>query len=159
MYFIIFYICICIILTSWCITGGPAGGHPDGGHCASHQAEQVQEANQVRDAVIGQDWSRNLNSGLWLVNTIHVTLILTSDWSTQLMWPLISHQRGILWCFLPDTGRVRSQRTWCVPAMMRGFWMLVRVKYSYFTTRRLYQKITVNWLCEHLASIACDCRR
>ena len=33
--------------------------------------------------VIGQYWSRDLNTGLWLVNTGHVTSILASDWSIQ----------------------------------------------------------------------------
>ena len=30
--------------------------------------------------LIGQRWSRDLNTGLWLVNTDHVTSILASDW-------------------------------------------------------------------------------
>ena len=31
--------------------------------------------------------SRDLNTGLWLVHTDHVTWILTSDWSRQVTWP------------------------------------------------------------------------
>ena len=37
--------------------------------------------------MIGQDWSRDQNNGLWLVNTDHVTRVLASDWSKLITWP------------------------------------------------------------------------
>ena len=36
---------------------------------------------------IGPNWSRDLNTDLWLVQTDHVTLILTCDWSILITWP------------------------------------------------------------------------
>ena len=48
--------------------------------------------------VIGQYWSRDLNTDLWLVNTDHVTWILTSDWfrmrSGWASWRMSSKTQG-----------------------------------------------------------------
>ena len=48
--------------------------------------------------MIGQYWSRDLNTGLWLVNTDHSTWILVSDWSILVTWseywPVIGQYRS-----------------------------------------------------------------
>ena len=36
--------------------------------------------------LIGQHWSRDLNTGLWLVDKDHVTSMLASNWSKGIMW-------------------------------------------------------------------------
>ena len=48
--------------------------------------------------LIGQYRSRDLNTGLWLVNTGHVTLVLASDWSRDLTFPPVL----FFWYFYKD---------------------------------------------------------
>ena len=47
--------------------------------------------------LIGQYWSRDLNTAIWLVNTGHVTWILSSGWSIQVTWPGYWPLIGWLW--------------------------------------------------------------
>ena len=49
----------------------------------------------------------------------------------NIWFPIQQLQHGLKF-FSPDTGRVRSQRIWCVPDMTRGCWTPVRVKYSHY---------------------------
>ena len=54
--------------------------------------------------LIGQQWSQDLDTGLWLVSSDHGTWILASDWSAVITgpgyWPLIGQQ----WSRDLDTG-------------------------------------------------------
>ena len=57
--------------------------------------------------LIGKYWSRDLNTGLWLVNADHVTLILFSDWRRSWVW--VRLRRSCCSCIL------ESQNTWTIP--------------------------------------------
>ena len=46
---------------------------------------------------IGPDRSRDLDTGLWLDQIYHVTLILVSDWSRWITWPISWHFIGRTW--------------------------------------------------------------
>ena len=59
------------------------------------------------------DWSALVNTGLWLVNTSHVTSILASDWSILVTWPGYWPLIGQYWSRDNKTKCSDSNLWWC----------------------------------------------
>ena len=65
-------------------------------------------------SLIGQEWSRDLETALWLVKSDHMTWILASDLLDDIVWPLLPSLYAELW---PGILR-NSERPILVPAFL-----------------------------------------
>ena len=93
-----------------------------------HQGEDAGrgESQEKHWSLIGQYWSRDLITGLWLVNTCLITWILASDWSILVTRPECMKSLNLIFEILKEivtSSRPRVPKT----QIQGGYWADIKI--------------------------------